>query len=110
MDDVHHVEDVLLFVLCAVAVIVAIRKVSAKTGLPAAALLTVIGIVYAELPGPNVELDPDLILTLVIPPLLYNAALESSLLDIRRNMRTVISLSVALVLVTAMLIGVGFSL
>ncbi|MET0419741.1 MAG: Na+/H+ antiporter [Actinoplanes sp.] len=107
---VDHVEDVLLFVLCAVAVIVAIRKVSARTGLPAAALLTVIGIVYAELPGPNVELDPDLILTLVIPPLLYNAALESSLLDIRRNARTVISLSVLLVLATALLVGLGFSL
>ncbi len=106
----HHVEDALLFVLCAVAVIVVVRKVSAKTGLPAAALLTVIGIVYAELPGPNVTLDPELVLTLVIPPLLYNAALESSLLDIRRNARTVISLSVLLVLATALLVGLGFSL
>ena len=46
----------------------------------------------------------------MIPPLLYNAALDSSLIDIRRNLRTVISLSVALVLVTALLIGVGFAL
>src|SRR3712207_7642674 len=45
------------------------------------------------------------ILTFVLPPLLYNAALDSSLIDIRRNMRTVISLSVVLVLVTALLIG-----
>jgi monovalent cation/hydrogen antiporter len=105
-----NVEEALLFVLAAVGVIVLVRWIAAKTGLPAAALLTIVGILYAVLPGPNIELDPHLILTLVIPPLLYNAALDSSLLDLRRNLRTVISLSVLLVLATAMLVGLGFSL
>jgi CPA1 family monovalent cation:H+ antiporter len=107
---VHHVEGILLFILAAVAVVVVVRWVAGKTGLPSAALLTLVGILYAVLPGPNVELKPELILTFVIPPLLYSAALDSSLIDIRRNLRTVISLSVALVLATALLIGVGFSL
>ena len=100
----------LLFILACVAVVIAIRWVAARTGLPAAALLTLIGIGYALLPGPNIELDPKLILTVVLPPLLYNAALDSSLIDIRRNLRTVISLSVALVLVSALLVGAGFAL
>jgi CPA1 family monovalent cation:H+ antiporter len=104
------VETTLLFVLAGVAVVVAMRLVAARTGLPAAALLTLAGIVYAVLPGPNIELDPHLVLTLVLPPLLYSAALNSSLVDIRRNLRTVISLSVVLVLLTALLIGVGFEL
>ena len=69
----------LLLVLGAIAVIVAVRWVADRTGLPAAALLTLVGIAYALLPGPNVTLDPDLILTLVLPPLLYSAALDSSL-------------------------------
>src|SRR5919206_437156 len=98
----------LLLVLGAVAVIVAVRWIADHTGLPAAALLTLVGIGYAMLPGPNVTLDPHLVLTLVLPPLLYSAALDSSLTDIRRNMRTVVSLSVVLVLVTAVLVGVGF--
>ena len=105
-----HVETTLLFILAGVAVVVAMRWFAAKTGLPAAALLTVIGILYAVLPGPNIELDPHLVLTLILPPLLYSAALDSSLVDIRRNLRTVISLSVVLVLLTALLIGFGFSL
>jgi CPA1 family monovalent cation:H+ antiporter len=105
-----HVETTLLFILAGVAVVVAMRWLAAKTGLPAAALLTLIGILYAFLPGPNVPLDPHLVLTLILPPLLYNAALDSSLVDIRRNLRTVISLSVVLVLLTALLIGFGFSL
>ncbi|MGA5307836.1 Na+/H+ antiporter [Micromonospora taraxaci] len=100
----------LLFVLAAVAVIVVVRWVAARTGLPAAALLPLIGIVYALLPGPNIGLDPDLVLMIVLPPLLYSAALDSSLLDIRRNLRIVVSLSVLLVLLTGVLVGIGFHL
>jgi len=102
------IETTLLFVLAAVAVVVIVHWLDDRTGLPAAALFTVIGIGYALLPGPNVELDPHLILTVVLPPLLYSAALDSSLLAIRRNLRTVVSLSVLLVLVTAVLIGITF--
>jgi Na+/H+ antiporter len=100
----------LLLILGAVAVIVAVRWIADHTGLPAAALLTLVGIGYAVLPGPNVTLDPHLVLTLVLPPLLYSAALDSSLTAIRRNLRTVVSLSVLLVLVTAVAIGVGIDL
>ncbi|MEV4709045.1 Na+/H+ antiporter [Actinoplanes sp. NPDC049316] len=103
-----HIEATLLFILAGIAVIVAARWFGDRTGIPAAALLTVLGIAYAVLPGPNVELEPELVLTLVLPPLLYSAALDSSLLDIRHNLRTVVSLSVVLVLLTALLIGVGF--
>jgi Na+/H+ antiporter len=104
------VETTLIFVLAALAVVVLVRAVAERTGLPAAALLTLIGIGYAVLPGPNVGLDSEVVLTFVLPPLLYSAALDSSLLAIRRNLRTVVSLSVILVLLTALLIGLGFSL
>ena len=103
-------ETMLLLVLAAVAVIVGVRWVAERTGLPAAALLTLIGIGYALAPGPNVTLQPELVLTLVLPPLLYSAALDSSLTAIRRNLRTVVSLSVLLVLATALVIGIGFGL
>lgn len=103
------VEAILLFVLAAVAVVVVVQWIANRTGLPAAALLPLIGIGYALLPGPNVTLDPHVVLTLVLPPLLYSAALHSSLLAIRSNLRTVVSLSVVLVLFNAMVIGFGFS-
>src|SRR3954449_2836940 len=107
---VVDIEATLLFVLAAGAVVVILHWVADRTGLPAAALMTVAGIAYALLPGPDVVLDPHVVLTLVIPPLLYSAALDSSLLAIRQHLRTVISLSVLLVLATALLIGVGFQL
>ncbi|MFI1996458.1 Na+/H+ antiporter [Actinoplanes sp. NPDC020271] len=103
------VESVLVFVLAAVAVVAVVRWVAARTGLPAAALLPLIGIGYALLPGPDIALEPHIILTLVLPPLLYSAALDSSMLAIRRNLTTVVSLSVVLVLLTALLIGLGFA-
>jgi monovalent cation/hydrogen antiporter len=103
-----NAETLLLFVLAAVVVVVSVRWFAGRTGLPAAAILPVIGITYALLPGPNVVLEPEIVLTFVLPPLLYSAALDSSLLAIRRNVRIVVSLSVILVLITALVIGFGF--
>ncbi len=51
-----------------------------------------------------------MILTFVIPPLIYSAALNSSLLAIRKNLRVVVSLSIGLVLATALVVGVGIDL
>jgi Na+/H+ antiporter len=100
----------LAFILAAVAVISLVEVLAEKARLPAAALLTIAGLCYAFLPGPNLALNPEFILTFIIPPLLYSAALNSSLLAIRRNLRPVISLSVVLVLLTALVVGVGTDL
>ena len=104
------IHALLAFVLAALVAIVAVHLLANRWGLPAAALLTLIGIAYSFLPGPNVQLDPELILTFVIPPLLYSAALHSSVLALRKNLRIVLSLSVGLVLATALLIGTGVHL
>jgi monovalent cation/hydrogen antiporter len=102
--------ELLAFVLLAVAVIVVLQLVANRTGLPAAALLTMAGLLYAVLPGPNLTLDPHAILTFVIPPLIYSAALNASLTAIRQNLRTVISLSIGLVLATGVIIGAAMGL
>jgi Na+/H+ antiporter len=102
--------ELLAFVLVAVTVVVVLQLVANRTGLPAAALLTLAGLLYAVLPGPNLTLDPHAILTFVIPPLIYSAALNSSLTAIRNNLRTVISLSIGLVLATGVITGVAMGL
>jgi CPA1 family monovalent cation:H+ antiporter len=84
---------------------VVVRLIGRRSGLPDAALLTLVGLGYAFLPGPNLNLNPEVVLNVVLPPLLYNAALGSSLLAIRSRMRSVVSLSVLLVLATALAIG-----
>src|SRR5580693_2969725 len=101
--------ELLALGLVAVAVICVLQLLAEKSGLPAAALLTVAGLIYALLPGPNLTLEPELILTLVIPPLIYTAALNASLLAIRKNLRTVISLSIGLVLAAGVALGAAVS-
>ncbi|OBH06888.1 sodium:proton antiporter [Mycobacterium sp. E1747] len=103
-------QTALALLLAAVGAIVVVNWVSDRTGLPSAGLLTLVGIGYGLLPGPNVGLRPDIVMTCILPPLLYNAALESSLIGIRRNLRTVVSLSVILVLLTAASVGAAFAL
>lgn len=99
--------ETLGLVLAATGLIVAAQVISKKTTLPAAALLTLAGLAVSASALPDIVLDPEVVLTLVIPPLLYSAALNSSLIAIRRNVWTILSLSVALVVATAALVGVG---
>jgi monovalent cation/hydrogen antiporter len=93
------------FVMAMVGVIVGVERLGRWSGVPDAVLLTLVGLVYAGLPGPNLQLDPEFVLDVVIPPLLYNTALSSSLVAIRARLRSVVSLSVLLVLGTALAVG-----
>ena len=88
-------------VLASLAVILVTRVAADRSGLPAAVLLVAAGLVVGVVPGPTERLEPELVLELVIPPLLFAAARSASLLELRANARIVGSLSVALVLVTA---------
>jgi len=93
------------FVLATLAVVVLVGRVSGWLRLPDATLLTAVGLLYALLPGPNLRLEPDFVLDVLLPPLLYHAALGASLLALRARLRSVVSLSVALVLATALAVG-----
>src|ERR1700742_4257609 len=64
-------------------------------------LVAVGGIAIGAIPGlPEVELEPDLVLVLFLPPLLYSAALFSSLRDLRANLRPISLLAIGLVVAT----------
>ena len=99
-----------VFVLAMIAVIVLARMLADRLHVPFTIVLTLCGLIYAVLPGPNLRLNPHLILLLAIPPLLYSAALRSSLLAIRADWRPIASLSVVLVLLTAFAVGALVSL
>jgi monovalent cation/hydrogen antiporter len=98
------------FVLAMVAVIIIAKLIADRVKMPDTIVLTICGLIYAGLPGPNLHLEPHLVLLLVIPPLLYAAARRSSLLAIRANWRPIASLSVVLVLITAFAVGALVSL
>ncbi|SEC58117.1 Na+/H+ antiporter [Streptomyces melanosporofaciens] len=78
-----------------------------RTPVPAPLLLVVVGLVGSYVPGvPDYTLDPHIVLPLVLPPLLHSAALDSSYLDLRANLRPIALLSVGYVLFATVAVGV----
>src|SRR5207237_4039533 len=88
-----QVAVLLLIVVAAVAL--AARRLS----VPPAILLVIVGVVLALVPGlPRVELVPELVLLLVLPPLIYSAGVSMSWREFRFNLRPITLLAFGCVL------------
>jgi CPA1 family monovalent cation:H+ antiporter len=95
------------FELVALAfVVLAGTALADRVRFPAPLGLIVIGVVASYLPGvPTVHLSSDVVLLGLLPPLLYSAAIGTSLVDFNANRRPILLLSVGLVVFTALGIG-----
>ena len=83
-----------------------VSSLADRWAVPAPPLLVLTGLAVSAVPGaPAVQLDPQIVLVLVLPPLLYSGALGASLLDIRANARPIALLSVGLVLFTGAVVA-----
>jgi CPA1 family monovalent cation:H+ antiporter len=92
--------------VCLVATVVATSALARRVDLPAPVLLVGVGVVGSYLPFvPEVRLTAEVVLVGLLPPLLYNAALQTSLIDFAAHKRSILSLSIGLVAFTT--IGVG---
>ncbi|MEU7553635.1 Na+/H+ antiporter [Streptomyces sp. NPDC044571] len=77
-----------------------------RTPVPAPLLLVAVGLIASYIPGlPPYGLDPHIVLPLLLPPLLHTAAVDSSYLDLRANVRPVALLSVGYVLFATLAVG-----
>lgn len=111
--------DLVVTLVSLVAAVLATTAVCARFDLSSPLTLIVVGIVGSYLPFvPDVELHPEVVLLGLLPPLLYSAALQTSLVDFNANRRSILLLSVGLVgfttagvavLVHALLPGVGWA-
>ncbi|MCT9090925.1 Na+/H+ antiporter [Streptomyces sp. ASQP_92] len=89
-----------------IAASAAVAGAARRTPVPAPLLLVAVGLMGAYVPGvPEYTLDPHIVLPLVLPPLLHTAALESSYLDLRANLRPVALLSVGYTLFATVVVG-----
>lgn len=87
-------------------VVLAGSALSRRLGLPAPLVLILVGILGSYLPFvPEITLSPQVVLLGILPPLLYAAAIQTSLVDFARNRVVILGLSVGLVIFTAT--GVG---
>jgi CPA1 family monovalent cation:H+ antiporter len=96
-------ELVLLTILAAVTLLLIVAQ---WARIPYPILLVVGGLALAVTPGiPEVELEPELVLLIVLPPLLYAAAFFTPLREFRRNLGPISLLAVGLVLATAIAVA-----
>ncbi len=72
-------------------------------------LLVIVGLAVALLPVHHrVQLDPNLFLLVFLPPLVYDASLDTSVQELRSHWRPVLLLAVGLVVATMVAVAVVF--
>jgi len=96
----------LLVLVGLTAVVVVVSAVARRLGVLSPMLLVAVGIGLSFVdPIPAVRLDPELVLIGILPPLLYVAAIETSVPAFRFNLKPILLLAVGLVLFTAAAVG-----
>jgi Na+/H+ antiporter len=100
---VHNVESILILLLAAALLV----RVAEFGNIPAPIVLVLGGLAIALTPGlPEVELDPDVVFLVFLPPLVYAAGWRTSPLELRALMRPLALLSIGLVFLTAAAVAV----
>jgi CPA1 family monovalent cation:H+ antiporter len=93
-------------VVALVVAVLVVTAVARRLDWPAPLCLIAVGVGASYVPGvPDYQLSPEVVLVGLLPPLLYSAAIQTSLLDYRRLRGPIALLSVGLVVFTTF--GVG---
>ena len=95
--------ETLIIELLLVASIVAI--VVRRLQVPYTVALVVVGLLLTSQSPLQVELTPELILALFVPPLVFEAAFHLNLQELRRNMASILVLAIPGVILTMFLVG-----
>lgn len=99
--------DFAVLLLGLVVVVGVTAGICDRLGAPTPLVLVVVGVALAAIPGvPDVEIEPDVVLLGLLPPLLYAAAIRSSLVDFRNNKFAVLMMAVGAVVFTTFFVGV----
>src|SRR6476619_3585581 len=94
-------------VLGLLVVAVALGYVARRIGVAYPILLLLGGLVLGYLPGlPSIELDPNLVFLLLLPPILFGAGYSTPIRDFKTNARPIALLAIGLVLFTTIVVGV----
>lgn len=98
---VHEIAFQLEFLIGLLGVVALLAQLARMVGVPYPIFLVLGGIGVGLVPGlPQIELPPEIIFLVFIPPLLLSAALSSSPRDLRAHARPIGLLAVGLVLLT----------
>jgi CPA1 family monovalent cation:H+ antiporter len=89
-------------------VVAAVAWAAERVRLPVPILLVIVGIVLAFMPGlPAIELDPDVVMLVLLPPLIYYAAFSMSWHAFRENLRPILLLAIGCVIWTTVAVALA---
>ena len=98
--------DLLTALIIDLIVIAVLFEVARRLSIPYPALFVLGGLALGFIPGlPSIHLEPELVLLVFLPPLLFVAAFETPIRDLRRNLAPIARLSIALVILTAVVVA-----
>ncbi|HZC32781.1 MAG TPA: Na+/H+ antiporter, partial [Candidatus Bathyarchaeia archaeon] len=98
--------EVLTAVLGILVVVSILFEIARRLGVPYPTLFVLGGLGLAFVPGlPRIALQPNLVLLVFLPPLLFSAAVETPIRDLRANLAPLARLSVGLVIFTMVIIA-----
>lgn len=98
--------DVLTAILAVLVVIAILFEIAQRIGVPFPTLLVLGGLGLAFVPGlPRIALEPELVLLVFLPPLLFSAAFAMPLRDLRANIAPIARLSFGLVIFTMVIVA-----
>ena len=98
--------QIALWLVIGILCVVTFSALAERLRTSAPLILILVGIVASYVPGvPEVQLEPALVLVGILPPLLYSAAYNTSFIDFRNKKGTIASLSIGLVIFTALAVG-----
>ncbi len=85
---------------------IALGWLASRTRTPYPIVLVLGGVGLGFVPGlPAVSFDPQLLLVMVLPPILYQAAFSTSWRDFKANRRAIGMLAIGLVIATTLAVG-----
>lgn len=92
--------------LLVLTVLAASATLARKLTLAPAIVFLIVGIVLAFLPGfPRIEMKPEGVLLLVLPPLIYSAGVSMSWREFKANLRPIALLAIGCVIFTTVLVA-----
>lgn len=96
----------IVWIVSFVVVTVTVTGLSRRVNWSAPVVLVVVGAIASFIPGvPHVALEPELVLYGLLPPLLFAAAIQTSIVDVRARRDGILLLSVGLVVFTVVVVG-----
>jgi CPA1 family monovalent cation:H+ antiporter len=102
--------DLLMIGVIAAVAVVSVTALAPRVGVAAPLLLVALGVLISLVPAvPAVEIEPEWILGVVLPPLLYATSVSMPTMDFRRDLTAISGLSVLLVVATSLALGLLFS-